>query len=112
MMARVRPPRYGPTLRQRKIESKSPAPAFTAPKRKTTRTATDFSISALRISAFPTKCFFVHDVRHFRWIAAVVSLEHVDHRLRGSSGHSFIRIDIQPRNLGAAGKMMKHTATI
>ena len=56
--------------------------------------------------------FFVHDVRHLCRIAAVVAFENVDESLYTAARHAFVWIDIQTRNLRAAGEMMEKAATI
>jgi len=56
--------------------------------------------------------FFVHDVRHFCRIAAVVAFKNVDESLHATTCHAFVWIDIQTSNLRAAGKMMEQAATI
>jgi hypothetical protein len=58
------------------------------------------------------KCFFVNDVRHFRRIAAVVALENVDESPHAAPCHAFFWIDVETRNLTAAGEMMEQAATI
>src|SRR5207249_8897638 len=58
------------------------------------------------------KCFLVDDVRHFCRIAAVVIFEDVDESLDAATGHAFVWIDIQTRNLCAAGEMMEQAAAI
>jgi len=56
--------------------------------------------------------FFIHDVRHFCRIAAVVAFENVDESLYAAARHAFAWIDIQTCNLRTAGKMMEQAATI
>src|SRR5436305_9036118 len=58
------------------------------------------------------KRFFVHDVRHFCGIAAIVAFENVDESLYTAARHAFVRIDIQTSDLPTAGKMMEETTTI
>ncbi len=58
------------------------------------------------------KRFFVHDVRHFCRIAAVVAFENVDESLHATARHAFVWIDIQTSDLPAAGEMMEDAATI
>ena len=55
----------------------------------------------------PGECFFVYDVRHLGRIATVVAFQNIDESLHTPSRHSFVWIDIEPRNLRAAGKMME-----
>jgi len=58
------------------------------------------------------KRFFVHDVRHFCRITAVVAFENVDESLYAAARHAFGWIDIQASDLPAAGEMIKEPATI
>src|SRR5262249_27487987 len=42
------------------------------------------------------KSFLVHDVRHLCRIATVISLQHIDHRLRRAASHPLAWIDVEP----------------
>src|SRR6266516_2856041 len=56
--------------------------------------------------------FFIHYVRHLRWVAAVISFEDIDQTLDAASGHAFVGIDIQACDLRAASEVMKHATAV
>ena len=58
------------------------------------------------------KRFFIHDVRHFCGITAIIAFEDIDESLYAAAGHTFFWIDIQTSDLRAAGEMMEEAATI
>ena len=58
------------------------------------------------------KSFFIHHIRHFGHIAAVVLFQNIDQGLDTASGHAFIWVGREAGDAGAAGKMMKEAAAI
>src|SRR5215469_12677508 len=65
-----------------------------------------------RHASLSWKRFFVHNVRHFCRITAVVALENIDESLHAAACHALFWIDVETRNLPATGEMMKHTAAV
>src|SRR5512147_57555 len=59
-----------------------------------------------------SKRFFINHERHLGRIGAVVPFQHVDDTLGTATGHSFIRIGGETRNLAGAGEMGEETTTI
>src|SRR5919106_4671274 len=58
------------------------------------------------------KGFLVHNVWHFRQVAAVVLFQHVDQTLDSAPSHAFVRIDGKPCDLRATGEMMEQPCAV